>query len=84
MQTTTLGYDKVIQLDHIKASFAQIEAGVQEVVLEINSNKFLIRMQAGIQSLLHFEVLAVKGFVELSMRLTRFLKRLVSVLYFEY
>lgn len=60
MQTTVLSYDKIVQLDHIKATFANIEAGMQEVVLEINSNKFLIRMQAGMQSLSHFEVLAVK------------------------
>jgi hypothetical protein len=60
MKTLQLEYDKVIQLDHIKASFLQIEDEMQEVILEINSNKFFIRMQAGLQSLLHFEVLAVK------------------------
>jgi hypothetical protein len=84
MQTLTAHIEKTIQLDHIKASFAQIDQWMQEVILEINSNKFLVRIQAGIQQLIHFEVIAVRGFVDLSMRFMKFLKRLVSVLYFEY
>ena len=84
MQTISLWYDKVVSLDHITASFSGISEGVQDVLLEINSNKFLIRMQAGLEALSSFELIAVQWCVEIGVKFMRFLKRLVSVLYFEY
>lgn len=51
--------------DHIKASFNKINESAHEVVLEINSQKFLINIKAGLQKIEHFEVIAVKGMIEL-------------------
>lgn len=70
--------------EYIKATFTAISDSVHEVVLEINSNKFLISLKAGLQKLEQFEVIAVKGFVELGMKIIRLLKRIVSALYFEH
>ncbi|MBP6256670.1 hypothetical protein KA405_02890 [Patescibacteria group bacterium] len=36
---------KSIHVEHIKASFLQIAEYVHEVILEINSQKFLVRVQ---------------------------------------
>lgn len=57
---------------------------LHEVVLEINSHKFLIAIKIGMKKLEEFEILAVKGFVEIGMKVVRLLRRIVSVLYFEY
>lgn len=79
-QPVTRSYD----FEYIKATITAISESVHEVVLEINSNKFLISIKAGLQKLEHFEVIAVKGFVELGMKIIRLLKRIVSALYFEH
>jgi len=76
--------DRTVSLDQIKATFKKAADDVQEVVLEINSHKFLINIKAGLQSLERFEVIAVKGLVELGVKFLRLLKRIVTVLYFEY
>lgn len=69
--------------DHIKANFNKISDSLHEVVLEINSQKFLIKIQAGLQKIEKFEVIAVKGIIELGVKVMRLLKNVVSVLYFE-
>ncbi len=73
-----------LQLDQVKATFTKVTNAVHEVVLEINSHKFFIKIQAGLKSLEHFEIIAVKGFVELGMKIIRLLKNIVTKLYFEY
>lgn len=75
---------KSVQLHHVKATFMQIAERFHEVVLEINSQKFLVRVQTGIKKLEQFEVLAVKGCIELCVKTIRMLKRIVTSLYFEY
>lgn len=80
VQPVSKSYD----FDYVKATFIALSDTVHEVILEINSNKFLISLKAGLQKLEHFEVIAVKGFVELGMKVIRLLKKIVSALYFEY
>ena len=70
--------------EHVKAWFRKMADTVHEVILEINSNKFLITMKAGLQKLEQFEIIAVKGFVEVGMKVVNLLRRIVTALYFEY
>ncbi|USN54529.1 MAG: hypothetical protein H6765_08500 [Candidatus Peribacteria bacterium] len=76
--------NKVVSLEQVSATFRKMSETVHEVVLEINSHKFLINIKTGLQKLERFEIIAVKGFVEIGMKIVRFLKRLVTSLYFEY
>ena len=51
------------------------------MVLEVSTNKFLVNMvrdEAGIQS---FEIVAVKGFVEITTKIVDLIKRLVAHLW---
>ena len=73
-----------MQAEHIKAWFTKIWEKAHEVVLEINSNKFLIAIKAGVQKIEQFEIIAVKWFVEIGMKVVNLLRRIVSTLYFEY
>jgi hypothetical protein len=75
---------KSMQSEHIKARFKKVGERAHEVVLEINSNKFLIQIQAGFQKLEQFEIIAVKGFVEIWVKVVTLLRRIVSSLYFEH
>ena len=68
---------------NVSAVFKCIEDGVYEVLLQINSNKFLIHMKTAMNRIEKFEILAVKWFVNLSMSLLRLLKNVVYKLYFE-
>lgn len=54
-----------IDMQHVSATFTKIADKMHEVVLEINSHKFLLKVKAGVEKLEHFEVLAVKGFVDI-------------------
>lgn len=75
---------KSVHLHHVKASFLEIAERVHEVILEINSQKFLVRVKAWLKQLEQFEILAVKGCVEICMSTLKMLKRLLTSLYFEY
>lgn len=75
---------KTMHTQHVKAWFKKVADWVQEVVLEINSNKFLITIKAGLLKLEQFEIIAVKGFVEVGMKVVNLLRRIVTALYFEY
>jgi hypothetical protein len=44
----------------VQASFTKLGEKMHDVVLEVNSQKFLIRIKTGLQKLEQFEVLAVK------------------------
>lgn len=78
------GVWKTVHLHHIKAFFVEVAERIHEVVLEINSQKFLVRVKAGMKKLEQFEVLAIKGSIELCVRTLRLLKKIVTSLYFEY
>ncbi len=75
---------RTLQMDQVKATFTKVANAVHEVVLEINSHKFFIQIKAGFKSLEHFEIIAVKGFIELGMKIVKLLKNIVTKLYFEY
>ncbi|MDR2190164.1 MAG: hypothetical protein LBP53_03050 [Candidatus Peribacteria bacterium] len=67
--------------DTIKANFTEIETSNYEVFLEVSSNKFLVNMvkdDAGIHS---FEIVAMKGFMEITTRIIDLMKRLIAHLW---
>lgn len=67
-----------VQGNNMKAIFHEKPEGKYDVVLEINSHKFLISMKPGWNSLEEFEIVAVKGFVEYSYDVMHALKDMVS------
>lgn len=54
------GVWKSVSLHHIKAFFVEVAERMHDVVLEINSQKFLVRVKVGLKKLEHFEILAIK------------------------
>ena len=81
---SNVSVEKSLTLQHIKAQFKKISQTLHDVVLEINSHKFLISIKTGLKKLEEFEIVAVKGFIEVGMKVVRLLRKIVSVLYFEY
>ena len=71
---------KTVCLDGIRAVVTQNSASDFEVLLEINSNKILIALQGAYDAIEQFEILAVKGFVELSVSFIKTIKKLVGYL----
>ena len=69
---------KTVCLDGIRAVVTQNSASDFEVLLEINSNKILIALQGAYDAIEQFEILAVKGFVELSKSFISTIKKLIS------
>jgi len=69
--------------EQVQASFTKLWEKMHDVVLEVNSQKFFIRIKTWLASLEQFEVLAVKGFVELWVKVLNALKKIVTVLYFQ-
>jgi hypothetical protein len=67
----------------VQAFFTQVGEWDYEVVLDINSNKFLISVKWGIEKIEQFEILAIRGFVELSVQFLKLLKKLVKHLYLQ-
>ena len=55
----------------------QNDQGKYEVLLEINSNKMLIAMQGALDYIEQFEIIAVRGFIELSTSFIQTIKRLL-------
>lgn len=68
-------------LGNIKAMFSEAVDGFYDVVLEINSQKFLIRLSRVYDQIVEFEILAIKWFVELSKRIIEIIKSLVDHLF---
>lgn len=75
---------KTIDFENIKATFMKIWENIYELILEINSNKFLINFQATMNQIEQMEIVAIKWFVELSISIVKTIKKIVSMLYFEF
>lgn len=70
----------VVEVDSVKGTFTPLAHDAYEVVLEINSNKFLIHATHDWQ-MGAFEILACKGFVELSLHLVATVREIISLLF---
>ena len=68
---------RTIAAEGIRASVVQNDQGTYEVLLEINSNKMLIAIQGALDYIEQFEIIAVRGFIELSTSFIQTIKRLV-------
>jgi len=79
-----LTFEKRVSYSHISAEFKKLKNAFHEVVLEVNSHKFIVNMKAGLKKIEQFEVIAVQGCIELWVKVIRLLKRIVTTLYFEY
>lgn len=75
---------KKVSFDNIKATFWKLTETLHEVILEINSNKFLIVFDIAMNRIEQFEIIAVKWFVEMSLNILKTLKKIVYKLYFEF
>ena len=51
---------RTVNLDGINAMFTEVVDGIYDVVLEINSHKFLVRMTNNQNNIENFEVIATK------------------------
>ncbi len=72
---------KNVQWEMVNANFTDLGSSAYEVALEISSQKFMVKMVRGLDDILAFEIIAVKGFMEITTRVIECLKRLVQHLW---
>ncbi|MEI6773981.1 MAG: hypothetical protein WCL18_04150 [bacterium] len=65
-------------LDNVCALFTENTDGSYEITLEINSNKFLIAMHNVANQIESLEIIAIKGFVEISNKIILMIKKLIE------
>ncbi len=78
-----VGELKEIVIENIKAIFKKVWDWVFEVVLEINSNKFLLSVSTTMNKVEKIELVAVKWFIDVTVNVLKTIKMLVHKLYFE-
>ena len=69
---------KRVCLDNVRAVFTENNDGSYDVVLEINSNKFLIAIHNIANQIESLEIITTKGFVEISNKIILMIKRLIE------
>ncbi len=67
-----------ISLDNVRAVFTENNDGSYDVILEINSNKFLIAIQNVANQIESLEIIATKGFVEINNKIILVIKKLIE------
>lgn len=67
-----------VYFDSVKATFSNIKDNVYDVILEINSHKFLISIENLFDEIQKFEIIAVKWFIEITNKFVSMLKVLVQ------
>lgn len=78
LTNTSNKYTNVVSIEGITASVVQNSESSYEILLEINSNKMLITMQGALDMIEEFEIIAVRGFIELSTSFIQTIKKLVE------
>lgn len=69
---------KTVCLDNVHATFTENVDGSYDIILEINSNKFLITVEKIENQIERLEIIATKGFVEISNKIILMIKRLIE------
>lgn len=69
---------KTVCLDNVRAIFTEDGNGWYDVVLEINSNKFLIAMHNIADQIESLEIITTKGFIEISNKIILMIKKLIE------
>ncbi|MDR0861136.1 MAG: hypothetical protein LBO09_09570 [Candidatus Peribacteria bacterium] len=67
--------------DTVNARFMELGASNYEVLLEVSSNKFLLNMNKDENGIHSFEIVAMKGFMEITTKIIDLLKRLIAHLW---
>ncbi len=68
-------------LGNIKVMFVNTFDDFYEVVLEVNSHKFFIKVSRIFDQIVEFEILAVKWFLEVSRKIVEMIKSLIDHLF---
>lgn len=71
---------KKVCFENVRALFTENADGSYDVILEINSNKFLIAIHNIANQIESLEIIATKGFVELSNKIILMIKKLIEYL----
>ncbi|GHW02284.1 hypothetical protein AGMMS50249_0700 [candidate division SR1 bacterium] len=61
-----------------KANFIDMGNSTYEVTVEVSSQKFLVNVVRSLDDILAFEIIAVKGFMEITIKVIECLKKLVQ------
>lgn len=77
-------FNREIKFESITAGFIVISEWVYDVLLNINSNKFLIRLETSMNKIEKFEIIAVKWFIDISVSIIKTIKKIIYKLYFDY
>lgn len=77
-QLLTTPTAKTIAVEGISATILEQNADSYEILLEVNSNKMMIAMQGAVDAIEQFEIIAVRGFIELSTHFIQTIKKLVQ------
>ncbi|HMT00760.1 MAG TPA: hypothetical protein PKD96_00835 [Candidatus Absconditabacterales bacterium] len=74
---------RVSNFDNVTAVFEKTnrEENAFLVTLEINSQKFVATVNIRADQIKEFELIAIKGFIDLSHRLLHTLKEIISIMY---
>lgn len=72
---------QTVCLGNIKAMFTKTVDDFYDVVLEVNSQKFFVRVSRVFEQIVDFEILAVKGFLEVSRKIVELIKSLIDHLF---
>ncbi|MEI7919889.1 MAG: hypothetical protein WCH65_07130 [bacterium] len=71
-------YQRKVSLENVHATFTETTYGSYDVILEINSNKFLIALHNVADQIESLEIIATKGFVEISNKIILMIKKLIE------
>lgn len=72
---------QVMCLNNVKAIFEKSFDNAYDVILEISSHKFLIKVSRVFDQIVDFEIVAVKWFMELSKKIVDILRGLIDHLF---
>lgn len=75
---THVAHKQYVSCGAIRASFMKKRGNRYEVVLDVNSNKLLIEVDISDRWIESFEILAMKGFMDLTMSLVNLIKIVVQ------
>lgn len=81
LNSTDLSKQTVV-FDNMKAVFTEIAKNVYEVILEVSSHKFLIRLEGEMWKVDGFEIVSTKGFMEVTNKSVSTLKNVVEHLWY--
>lgn len=77
-QSMTEIWTKTAYLENIHATFTENTDGSYDVILEINSNKFLIVVQKIANTIERLEIITSKWFIEISNKIVIMIKKIIE------